>query len=257
MKRTLARCREFEETGKSCFSESTFKNTLVTGLTQIEDNPMDKEPMGSQQPSSSLALRMTHDTENYANSSGNALREEKDETMWSNRMKERELLLNDVGGAPLSSSTKGKRSDRDRDGKGHASSSRGGGTNKVGRPALSNNAKGERKTKTKPRQKTTPMFSSPSTSVNNLEQNRTSQSKPTNSNNSEFSNLETLDESEPLDLSGLQIPDGLGGPDDFDAQAGDLSSWLNIDDDALQENDIDLLGLQIPMDDLSDLKMMV
>ncbi|XP_013714523.1 uncharacterized protein BNAC01G08670D isoform X2 [Brassica napus] len=257
VKRTLARCREFEETGKSCFSESTFKNTLVTGLTQIEDNPMDKEPMGSQQPSSSLALRMTHDTENYANSSGNALREEKDETMWSNRMKERELLLNDVGGAPLSSSTKGKRSDRDRDGKGHASSSRGGGTNKVGRPALSNNAKGERKTKTKPRQKTTPMFSSPSTSVNNLEQNRTSQSKPTNSNNSEFSNLETLDESEPLDLSGLQIPDGLGGPDDFDAQAGDLSSWLNIDDDVLQDNDIDLLGLQIPMDDLSDLNMMV
>ncbi|CAH8322423.1 unnamed protein product [Eruca vesicaria subsp. sativa] len=247
VKRTLGRCREFEETGKSCFSESTFKNILVAGLTQIEDNPMDKEPMGSQQPSSSLALQ----------NSDNALREGRDETMWSNRMKERELLLNDVGGAPLSSCTKGKRSDRDRDGKGHASSSRGGGTNKIGRPALSNNAKGERKSKTKPRQKTTPMFSSPS-SANIMEQNRASQSKPTNSNNNEFSNLKTLDESEPpLDLSQLQIPDGLGGPDDFDAQAGDLSSWLNIDDDALQDNDIDLLGLQIPMDDLSDLNMMV
>ncbi|KAL0726691.1 hypothetical protein Bca4012_022784 [Brassica carinata] len=258
VKRTLGRCRRFEETGLSCFSESTFKNILVAGLTQTEDNPMDKEPMGSQQPSSSLPLRMTHNTENYANSSENGIiREEKDETMWSNRMKERELLLDDVVGAPLSSSIKGKRSDRDRDGKGHASSSRGGGTNKIGRPALSNNAKGERKSKTKPRQKTTPMFSSPSSSVNILEQNRTSQSKPTNSSNSGFSNLETLDESEPLDLSGLQIPDGLGGPDDFDAQAGDLSSWLNIDDDALQDNDIDLLGLQIPMDDLSDLNMMV
>ncbi|KAL0891254.1 hypothetical protein Bca101_015237 [Brassica carinata] len=261
VKRTLGRCRQFEETGKSCFSESTFKNILVAGLTQVEDNLTDKEdilsassPVGSQ-PSSSLALRMKQNRENYTNSSGNALREGKDETMWSNRMKERELLLDDVCGTPLSSSTKGKRSDRDRDGKGQASSSRGGGTNKIGRPALSNNAKGERKSKTKPRQKTTPMFSSPS--VNILEQNRTSSSKPTNSNNSEYSNLETLDETEPLDLSGLQIPDGLGGPDDFDAQAGDLSSWLNIDDDALQDNDIDLLGLQIPMDDLSDLKMMV
>ncbi|KAG5407310.1 hypothetical protein IGI04_013429 [Brassica rapa subsp. trilocularis] len=254
VKRTLGRCRQFEETGKSCFSESTFKNILVAGLTQIEDNPTDKEdtlsastPMGSQ-PSSSLA----QNRENYTDSSEHTLREGKDETMWLNRTKERELLLDDVCGTPLSSSTKGKRSDRDKDG---ASSARGGGTNKIGRPALSNNAKGERKSKTKPKQKATSMFSSPSVSI--LEQNRTSSSKPTNSNNSEYSNLETLDETEPLDLSGLQIPDGLGGPDDFDAQAGDLSSWLNIDDDALQDNDIDLLGLQIPMDDLSDLKMMV
>ncbi|WZZ76402.1 hypothetical protein YC2023_087772 [Brassica napus] len=260
-KRTLGRCRQFEETGKSCFSESTFKNILVAGLTQIEDNPTDKEDILSastqlgSQPSSSLALRIKQNTENYTDSSEHTLREGKDETMWLNRTKERELLLDDVCGTPLSSSTKGKRSDRDRDGKGQASSSRGGGTKKIGRPALSNNAKGERKSKTKPRLKTTPMFSSPSVSI--LEQNRTSSSKPTDSNNSEYSNLETLDETEPLDLSGLQIPDGLGGPDDFDAQAGDLSSWLNIDDDALQDNDIDLLGLQIPMDDLSDLKMMV
>ncbi|KAF8091668.1 hypothetical protein N665_0438s0001 [Sinapis alba] len=254
VKRTLGRCRQFEETGKSCFSESTFKNILVAGLTQVEDNPTDKEDIlsASTQPSSSLA----QNRESYTNSSEKALREGKDETMLSNRTKERELLLDDVCGTPLSSSTKGKRSDRERDGKGQASSSRGGGTNKIGRPALSNNAKGERKSKTKPRQKTTPMFSS--SSVNILEQNRTSSSsKPTNSNNSDYSNLETLDETEPLDLSGLQIPDGLGGPDDFDAQAGDLSSWLNMDDDALQDNDIDLLGLQIPMDDLSDLKMMV
>ncbi|VVB11109.1 unnamed protein product [Arabis nemorensis] len=261
VKRTLERCRQFEETGKSCFSESTFRNILISGLIQIQDTPMDKDdilsaltPMGSQS-SPSLALRMTQSTENHANSSENALREGKDEMMWSNRMKKRELLLDDVGGAPLSSSTKGKRSERDRDGKGQASSSRGGGTNKIGRPALSN-AKGERKSKTKPRQKTTPMFSS--SSVSTSEQTRAqSLSKPTNSNNSEYSNLETLDESEPLDLSHLQIPDGLGGPDDFDTQAGDLSSWLNIDDDALQDNDLDLLGLQIPMDDLSDLNMMV
>ncbi|XP_019088010.1 PREDICTED: uncharacterized protein LOC104727677 [Camelina sativa] len=258
VKRTLERCRQFEETGKSCFSESTFKNIIIAGLTQIEDNSTDKEdilsattPMGSQ-PSSALVLPMTQSTENHANSSENALWEGKDETMWSNRMKKRELLLDDVGGAPLSSSTKGKRSERDRDGKGQASSSRGGGTNKIGRPALVN-AKGERKSKTKPRQKTTAIFSS---SVSIVEQTRTSLPKPTNSNNSGYSNLETLDESEPLDLSHLQIPDGLGGPDDFDTQAGDLSSWLNIDDDALPDTD-DLLGLQIPMDDLSDLNMMV
>jgi hypothetical protein len=138
VKRTLERCRQFEETGKSCFSESTFKNIIIAGLTQFEDNPTDKEDilsastlMGSQ-PSSSLALPMTQSTENHANSSENALREGRDEMMWSNRMKKRELLLDDVGGKPLSSSTKGKRSERDRDGKGQASSSRGGSTNNIG-----------------------------------------------------------------------------------------------------------------------------
>ncbi|XP_010548659.1 PREDICTED: uncharacterized protein LOC104820016 isoform X2 [Tarenaya hassleriana] len=269
IKRTLERYHQFEESGKSCFNEPAFKDMFIVGLAQATDNtPGDNEYMPSASstfmglhPSSSSAERMGQNGDNYANSSDilhseSALLEQttgKDDTMWSNRVKKRELLLDDVGiGASLTSSgAKGKRSERDRDGKGQASSSRGG-TNKIGRPALSS-AKDERKMKTKPKQKTTQT----SASVRISDQPNAPLSKSreaNNSNNNEF-NLEALDESEPLDLSHLQIPDGLGGPDDFDTQAGDLSTWLNIDDDALQDND--LMGLQIPMDDLSDLNMMV
>lgn len=196
------------------------------------------------------------------------------EDMWSNRVKKRELLLDDVGGAvgspssapsgiggSLSSSTKGKRSERDREGKGHNREvlSRNG-TNKIGRPTLSNQ-KGERKTKTKPKQKTTQL----SVSVNGLvgkisEQPRTTlpseeKSRENNSNSKakekDRFGLDALD----VDLSNLQLP-GIDVLDD--SQGQDLGSWLNIDDDGLQEHgDIDFMGLEIPMDDLSDLNMMV
>ncbi|CAE5989987.1 unnamed protein product [Arabidopsis arenosa] len=220
VRRTLERCHQFEKTGRSCFSEPEFKDMFIAGLATAEDTLIDKEynpststPMGSQ-PSSSLA-RIGQNSENYASSSDvlpseNALLEQtmgKEDTAWSNRVKKRELLLDDVGiGTQLSSNTKGKRSDRDRDGKGQASSR--GGTNKIGRPSLSN-AKA----------------------------------------NSEYNNLEALEETEPiLDLSQLQIPDGLG---DFDTQPGDISSWFNMDD----EEDFDITELGIPMDDLSGLNI--
>ena len=45
----------------------------------------------------------------------------------------------------------------------------------------------------------------------------------------------------------LDVADGLGG------QGQDIGSWLNVDDDALQDNG--LVGLEIPMDDLSELKL--
>ncbi|XP_010468807.1 PREDICTED: uncharacterized protein LOC104748928 [Camelina sativa] len=254
VRRTLERCHQFEKTGKSCFSEPEIKDMFIARLATAEDTLMDKEcnpststPMGSQ-PSSSLA-RIGQNSENYASyvlPSENALLEQatgKEDTAWSNRVKKRELLLDDVGtGTQLSSSIKGKRSDRDRDGKGQASS-RSGGTNKIGRPSLSN-AKGERKTKAKPKQKTTQI----SPSVRVPEQPKPLLPKP-NEANSEYNNLEALEETEPiLDLSQLQIPDGLG---DFDTQPGDISSWFNMDD----EEDFDIMELGIPMDDLSGLNI--
>lgn len=199
------------------------------------------------------------------------------EDTWSNRVKKRELLLDDVVGgtvgtsssAPsgiggsLSSSIKGKRSERDREGKGHNRDvlSRNG-TTKIGRPALSN-TKGERKSKTKPKQKTTQL----SVSVNGLlgkmsEKPKTalpSEAKSseitTNSNAKEKDGfgLDVLDDPEAIDLSNLQLP-GIDVLDD--SQGQDLGSWLNIDDDGLQDHD-DFMGLEIPMDDLSDLNMMV
>lgn len=199
------------------------------------------------------------------------------EDLWSNRVKKRELSLDDVGGTPgissapgigssVTSSAKGKRSERDRDGKGHSREvlSRNG-TTKVGRPA-SSSAKGDRKSKTKPKQKATQN----SVSVNGLLGKLTEQPKPalpsvpksnempTNSNAKEKDEfgLGGLDDHEPIDLSNLQLPgmDVLGVGDD---QGQDLGSWLNIDDDGLQDHDDFMGGLEIPMDDLSDLNMMV
>ncbi|KAL1218353.1 hypothetical protein V5N11_028062 [Cardamine amara subsp. amara] len=250
VKRTLKRCHQFEKTGKSCFSEPEIRDMFIAGLATAEDkdhNLSTSTPMGSH-PSSSLA-HIGQNSENYTNSSvvlpsENDLLEQttgKEDTAWSNRVNKRELLLDDVGiGTQLSSSTKGKRSDRDRDGKGQASSR--SGPNKIGRPSMSN-AKGERK----PKQKTAQIFSS----VRVPEQHKPSLPKQKEAN-SEHNNLEAVEETEPiLDFSQLQIPDGLGSLEDFDQQPGDISSWLNIDD----EEDFDITELGIPMDDLSGLNI--
>ncbi|KAG5243485.1 Serine/arginine repetitive matrix protein [Salix suchowensis] len=304
VKRTLERCHKFEVTGNSCFSEPSFRDVFLSGTARLNgpqsvDTPIDGESaklygntstrslearvsasMGSQPSPRTSHLGQNGDS-HIADPSDllppvNRLSEQitGKEDMWSNRVKKRELLLDDVGGAvgspsnapsgiggSLSSSTKGKRSERDREGKGHNREvlSRNG-TNKIGRPTLSNQ-KGERKTKSKPKQKTTQL----SVSVNGLvgkisEQPRTTlpseeKSSENNSNSKakekDRFGLDALD----VDLSNLQLP-GIDVLDD--SQGQDLGSWLNIDDDGLQEHgDIDCMGLEIPMDDLSDLNMMV
>ncbi|MBD4021347.1 hypothetical protein GUI04_20640 [Xanthomonas citri pv. citri] len=63
--------------------------------------------------------------------------------------------------------------------------------------------------------------------------------------------MELEEEEDALDLSHLQLPEfdvvGQGGED--------IGSWLNIGDEVLQDDDF--MGLEIPMDDLTDLNMMV
>ncbi|KAI5556579.1 hypothetical protein BDE02_18G045500 [Populus trichocarpa] len=302
VKRTLEQCHKFEVTGNSCFSEPLFRDMFLSGTAHLSgaqsvDTPTNDESaklygntstrslearvsasMGSQP--SPQALPLGNEDSYISNPSDllppfNRLSEQitgKEDT-WSNRVKKRELLLDDVGctvgspssapsviGGSLLSITKGKRSERDREGKGHIREilSRNG-TNKIGRPTFSN-AKGERKTKTKPKQKTTQL----SVSVNGLagkisEQPKTTlpseaKSSENNTNSKAKENdgfvLDALDDA--IDLSNLQLP----GIDDNQGQ--DLGSWLNIDDDGLQEHgDIDFMGLEIPMDDLADLNMMV
>ncbi|CAK7352546.1 unnamed protein product [Dovyalis caffra] len=303
VKRTLERCHKFEVTGNSCFSEPSFRDMFLSGIAhlsgaQLVDTPTDGESaklygntstrsldprvsasMGSQPSPRTLHLVQNGDIF-IPNPSDllppvNRLSETGKEDMWSNRVKKRELLLDDVVGgtvgspssAPsgiggsLSSSTKGKRSERDREGKGHSREVLyRNGTNKIGRPTLSN-AKGERKTKTKPKQKT-----QLSVSVNGLVGKMSEQPKtnlPSDAKSSEKSNTKTKNKSgfgmdaldDTIDLSNLQLP-GIDVLDD--SQGQDLGSWLNIDDDGLQEHgDIDFMGLEIPMDDLADLNMMV
>lgn len=297
VKRTLNRCHKFEDTGKSFFSEPSFREIYsswsVNPNGERQSDPVEGESEKSYASIQSLDARVSalagsqnspshfsQNVENHDVTSGNVLppanhqaeRTTGREEIWSNRVKKRELLLDDVGnagppsviGSCISSSAKGKRSERDRDGKGHNRevSSRNG--TKIGRPALSN-TKGERKTKTKPKHKTAQL----SISVNGLLGKMPEQPKSTlspvpksststgGSKEKDQFGLDGLDDPDSIDLSNLQLPgmDVLGVPDDLDGQGQDLGSWLNIDEDGLQDQDF--MGLEIPMDDLSDLNMMV
>ncbi|XP_027359948.1 uncharacterized protein LOC113868500 isoform X2 [Abrus precatorius] len=290
VKRTLERCHQFEDTGKTCFNEPLFKDMFFAAASQLsivqQLNGMETEStkpkvssftleartgsMGSQQSASQFSQNINNHGLNLSdilpviNHSSEQTSGKED--LWSNRVKKRELSLDDVGiGSSLSNSVKGKRSERDRDGKGQSREvlSRNG-TTKIGKPALSS-VKGERKPKAKPKQKATYH----SVSVNGLLGKLSEQPKPavpsvsksnemsTNSNAKEKDEFGFGELDEPIDLSNLQLPgmDVLGGPDDLGDQGQDLGSWLNIDDDGLQDHDF--MGLEIPMDDLSDLNMMV
>ncbi|XP_060187507.1 uncharacterized protein LOC132616828 [Lycium barbarum] len=269
VKRTLDRCVEFEETGKSCFSEPLYKDMFLSAISRLSDGQTDSNTDSeaaksyfSPQQSPSLNQDILYEANLYSEASRVKRRELED--VLGTSIAASSGALSGVGSS-LSSSAKGKRSERDREGKGNGreASSRNGSI-KIGRPA-SSNVKGERKPKTKSKLKTTQL----STSVNGLLGKMSGQPKaPASSivNSGDISASATgkdkndydLDELEdPIDLSGLQLPgmDVLGGPDDLDGQGQDLGSWLNIDDDGLQDHDF--MGLEIPMDDLSELNMMV
>ncbi|XP_058110303.1 uncharacterized protein LOC131253351 isoform X2 [Magnolia sinica] len=318
VKRALARYQKFEESGKSCFSEPAFRDMFLSlssysNDTECVDAVTDGEaanpyadtparpseirtsgtaaPFGSHSTClNSQAGQKVDSNDKYssdASQSANHLPEQTfvKEDMWSNRVKQRELLLHDVVGSAggtslrttsglgssLVSGTKGKRSERERDGKGHNRELSRNVTAKVGRPSLSN-VKGERKSKAKPKQKTTQL----SASVNGLLGKASEQPRATlppvtklrdmpivgNTKAKDEFGLDSMcdasNDPEALDLSHLPLPvmDDLVVTEDLDGQAQDLGSWLNnFDDDGLQGHDF--MGLDIPMDDLSDLNMMV
>ncbi|GJT99091.1 zinc finger, CCHC-type containing protein [Tanacetum coccineum] len=72
----------------------------------------------------------------------------------------------------------------------------------------------------------------------------------------ETSFKDNVEDEPPLHFSHLEIPemDVLG--DAFSEQSLDLGSWLNTIDDIIIQDD-EFMGLEIPMDDLSDIKMTV
>ncbi|KAK6941351.1 hypothetical protein RJ641_026728, partial [Dillenia turbinata] len=303
VQRTLERCHTFEDTRKSCFSEPLFKEMFLSGLSHLNDTQSGEistdgksikpyrtaaghsleASLGSQQsPSRTSPLGLNMDNHDiYTSDVLTPLDHPSEQTTGredgcSHRVKKRELSLDVVGGAlgssgaspgirgSLVSSTKGKRSDRDREGKGHGREVLfRNGTAKVGRPP-SSNIKGERRSKAKPKQKTTQLSASGSGILGKV----TDQPKdglssvPKSREMSTCTNVKEKDDfglampDDPLDLSNLQLPgmDVLDAPDDLGGQGQDIGSWLNIDEDGLQDHDF--MGLEIPMDDLSDLNMM-
>lgn len=155
--------------------------------------------------------------------------------------KKREALIDDVIGSASSRVTstldstitvgqKGKRSDRD-------------------------GSKNERKMKSKPRQKSAHLTSSgngPHGSIHGVANaSNKFETDPLSLNNISDTCIDT---EEPLDFSKLEFdPAGIEMSTDLGGNQ-DLDSWFNLDDETLQGHDS--IGLEIPMDDLSDLMLM-
>ncbi|KAI3694420.1 hypothetical protein L1987_77385 [Smallanthus sonchifolius] len=264
VRRTLDRCHEFLVTGKSCFTEPLYKEMFRSGSSHLNDTQVDAaddefgkiygKSVGTQlSPSLNIHDIYSSDAFHFSEQTIG-----KNDNIWSSRVKKRELYLDDVVagtssgiGTTILNSAKGKRSERDREGKGNGLSRNGGP--EVGRPA-SGNVKGERKNKMKLKQKTTQLstsFNGPTGKISDL--NRTFSSVPMkNDTVKEMDDYKLLENTEePLDFSHLQLPE----MDVLGEQGEDIGSWLNIDDEILQDDDF--MGLEIPMDDLSDLNMMV
>ncbi|KAL2541497.1 hypothetical protein Adt_02475 [Abeliophyllum distichum] len=271
-KRTLARCRKLEDSGVSCFAESTLRDVIYAAPTQItEEEPLIGSDLlvanGSMSGFADGCLSDALETSTHLSDQAFA----KNGPI-SNRGKKKEVLLDDVGGAVFRATSalgilgnaKGKRSERDPSTRNAVSKASMGGS------------KGERKTKAKPKQKiaqlstsgngvvnkfidtTHPLYASASGSgelANNNTCNRKRDVRFMSSGNAPQDSSKDIKES--LDLGNLPVNDidsmeelgvdsEIGAPQDF-------STWFNFDVDGLQEHDS--VGLEIPMDDLSELNM--
>ncbi|KAL6989312.1 hypothetical protein U1Q18_015060 [Sarracenia purpurea var. burkii] len=281
-KRTLARCRAFDDSGTSCFNDPALRDAISAippHRKEAEPRTCDVLRVGSFQSSTEL-----HDIhkcsldpfENFTHQSDQAFAKN---GPISNRWKKKELLLDDVGGIAALRSTsslattllggaKGKRSERERE----KDVSGRNTVTRAGRPSLSN-FKGERKSKTKPKQRMAQL----STSGNGFVNKYTETKNPVypsatgsghlvvnGSNNKRELGLMSLgtlaqesskETKEAMDFTNLQLSeldsiDELGVGSDLGGHQ-DLGSWLNIDEDGLQDPN----PLAIPMDDLSELIM--
>ncbi|KAM1100254.1 hypothetical protein FF1_006701 [Malus domestica] len=275
LKRTLSRCRKFEERGISCFSDPALQKVIFyesscnnaakpvdfkcnEGSHQAEvrrsgavssasgrydslSNNLDRG--ASLERGSSAALHAVIDSSGQASSThGSKLN--------LNKGKKRELLITDVGGSASSMLTsaldttlhevKGKKSERDKDR--NLDNFRNSSPSGAGRASLDSSGS-ESKTKGKSRQNNTKL---PSQSVGNAsnKRNRVGPSLPSNTRSSLSKETD-----EPTDFANLQLPE-LDSPEENQ----DLSTWLNFDEDGLQDHDS--IGLEIPMDDLSELMLM-
>jgi hypothetical protein len=201
--------------------------------------------------------------------------------VWPIRAKKREALLEAVSGWGIncqSGDTKGKRSEWDHDGNG--GSVRDGSNTNIPcseSSRLGNVNKGERKTKMKSRQKNRPLLKPVNgLFAKSLTEERVSNDRAVSEQISAPKLVSFVEESIPrmpvaeelglgmmnvdriVDISQLPLP----GMDemtvaDMGAQVqDDIGSWFDFDD-PLQPSDELVMGLDVPMDDLSDLGMMM
>ncbi|XP_044461727.1 uncharacterized protein LOC123193031 isoform X2 [Mangifera indica] len=271
MKRVLARCHKFEETGKSCFAESSLRDVIFATPRNVLPETFNCQPVpsvsgsfnGNKVEGSSFDSFETHvhSMDQDFVKTGPIF----------NRGRKKEVLLDDVGGsaslraasAPgntLSGGAKGKRSERERD----KDTSVKNSVAKSGR-ALTSNFKGERKMKSKPKQKTAQLSTSGNGFVDKFIEPGHSVYSASNvfkegANGGENKKREfgfishdnvtqnSSEVKEPFDLI-----EELGGVNDLNDHQDLSTLFNNLSADDLQDQD--LMGLQIPMDDLSELAL--
>lgn len=280
-KRVLIRVQKFEA-GHSCITDPALRERLFcVASSSVEVSPnaaMDVVKAGGAVAAS--AERMTSpSTADAEKGSYDGLSAGVDcsylkEGSRLSRAREREAFLEDVSGYTstcdvnmMSSNgyggSKGKRSERERDGKVEDG-------DVLARPGQ-RNAKGERKMKTKPRQKTGLLLKSVQGLVLTAVEQQYDQGMRSNQGHSAatdrhagrkeevVSSLPVFQEAtvEPdgqIDLSAIPLP----GMEEIGMAQADMGSWLDFDlEDSLQQTDDFLMGLDVPMDDLSGLHMMM
>ncbi|XP_073019184.1 uncharacterized protein [Primulina eburnea] len=264
VKRSLARCRMFEDSGASCFSEPPLREIIhATPPRFNETEPLSNLGVAKDGISSDAFATSTRQSDQSFAKKGPI----------SNRGKKKEVLLDDVGGAAFRvtpalgslGGVKGKRSDRDRD---RDTSTRNTIIN-AGRSSMAS-SKGDRKTKSKPKQKTAQLCTSGNGFVNKLTDTtnpistsasgsgdsandignrkrdirfKSTGNVPLNSSKETKVSVETRNL--PLnDMEDLGMESEVGVPQDF-------NSWFSFEVEAGQEHDF--IGLPTPMDELADI----
>ncbi|XP_034892802.1 uncharacterized protein [Populus alba] len=269
IKRTLARCHKFEDTGSSCFSEPALQRVIFSA--PICNN--DTKSVGC--VGSVTARNTCNEVSNtHAEARGSGAVSSTFERYDSHsdnfeRSKKREVLIDDVIGSASSRVTstldstvlggvKGRRNDRDREqGKDNSRSNSVSG----GSHSSLDGVKGERKTKSKPKQKSTHLLNSGNGPRGSYHSVANASNKIEQVGSMFLGNIPqdtTKEVDEPSDFPHSQLNEfdtiELGGSTDL-CGPQDLGSWLNIGEDGLQGHDS--IGLEIPMDDLMELNMLM
>ncbi|XP_031741353.1 uncharacterized protein LOC101209188 isoform X3 [Cucumis sativus] len=292
MQRTLARCHKFEDTGISCFNEPALQDIIFSTPPQKRDaktvdfggcttatnafyessRQMDDRRLGTVSGPSERYDSQS-DTLDKGSSNAQAINSSELVSVRGSMMikqKKREMRIDEVAGSAssrLTPGTKGKRSDRERDpNKNHPLSNFFGSS--------LDGCQGVRRSRPKPRQKGSCLSASGARSENQLSEVPESLTSQSSKMGAKFSDRtrgidpalpanflvgSTKDADESTGLRNLQLHD-LDAMEDLDVSKDlgdhqDLGSWLDIDEDGLQDHDA--IGLEIPMDDLSELNMMV
>ncbi|KAJ7981161.1 Spectrin beta chain, brain 3 [Quillaja saponaria] len=276
LKRTLVRCKNYEETGNSCFSEPALQNIVLTSPSYNNDtNSADYVRSGT---ASNTCNEVSHQVE--ARKSGSVSRSlERYNSLRNgsiiNKNRRREMLIDDVVGTSSSRAStldsnvlggvKGKRSERDRDQSRDPTKSIS--VSRAGRLSL-DGSQNECKTKAKPKQKNNhighqgsflealePACPSVLGSSKSASKKMSKEVGPLPSSKcQDISKVEEPVEFGNLQLAELDPMEELGVSNDLGGHQ-DLSTWLNFDEDGLQDHDS--IGLEIPMDDLSELNMLM